>query len=92
MAHSKSAEKRNRQTIKRTVRNRTARSELRTLLKKTLTAIESGDATKAQAAFQAATRRLDKAARNRTIHPNEASRRKSRLAKRVAALSAKKQA
>ncbi len=86
MAHSNSAAKRARQTVKRTVRNRATKSILKNAIKKTLAAIATGDGAKARAEFRIATRTLDKAARARTIHPNEAARRKSRLAKKIAAL------
>ena len=86
MAHTNSAEKRMRQAKKRTLRNRAAKSTLKTAIKKTLEAIAAGDAAKARAEFRLATQRLDKAARSRTIHPNEAARRKSRLARKIAAL------
>ena len=89
MAHTHSAEKRLRQARKRTLRNRAAKSAVKTALKKTLAAIEAGDAAKAMAEFRLATGKLDKAARNRTIHPNEASRRKSRLARKIQAIAKK---
>ncbi len=88
MAHTKSALKRARQAKKRTLRNRISKSEIRTLLKRTMKAIEAGDGAKARSEFRLASRGLDKAARHRAIHPNEAARRKSRLAKRIAALKA----
>jgi small subunit ribosomal protein S20 len=86
MAHSRSAEKRNRQTEKRTLKNRAVKSALRTAIKRTMEAIASGDAAKARAEFRVATQRLDKAAKVHTIHRNEAARRKSRIAKKIAAL------
>jgi small subunit ribosomal protein S20 len=86
MAHTKSAAKRARQAVKRTLRNRVAKSILKTAIKKTMAAIEAGDAAKARVEFRLATRTLDKAARARTIHPNEAARRKSRIAKKIAAM------
>ena len=86
MAHTRSAAKRNRQAQKRTLRNRISKAELRTLLKRTLSAIETGDAAKARAEFRLVTRSLDKAAKIRAIHPNEAGRRKSRIAKRIDAM------
>ena len=89
MAHTKSAEKRARQSEKRTLRNRATKSSLKTILKRTLAAIAAGDAARAAAEFRLATQSLDKAARQRTIHPNEASRRKSRLAKKIAAIAKK---
>lgn len=89
MAHSNSAEKRNRQTQKRTLRNRITKSAVKTHLKRTMKAIEDGDAAKAEAEFRLATQQLDKAARNRTIHPNEAARRKSRIARKIAGIARK---
>ena len=90
MAHTNSALKRARQARKRTIRNRAAKSGIRTILKRTQTAIDAGDAAKAAAEFRLATQILDKAAGRHTIHPNEAARRKSRMGKRIAALAAKK--
>ncbi|MCK6479590.1 MAG: 30S ribosomal protein S20 [Planctomycetaceae bacterium] len=86
MAHTKSALKRHRQSEKRNLRNRIAKSSVKSQIKKTLAAIEAGDLAMAKEAFRLATQQLDKAAKNRTIHPNEASRRKSRIARRIAAL------
>jgi len=89
MAHTHSAAKRNRQAKKRTLRNRMSKAEVKTALKKTMAAIAAGDAAKARAEFRLATQCLDKAARARTIHPNEASRRKSRIEKRISAIAKK---
>lgn len=78
MANIKSAEKRNRQAIKRTARNRVVRGSARTAVKKARVAIESGDPNALQAVL-AAEKALDRAASKGVIHPNNASRRKSRL-------------
>jgi small subunit ribosomal protein S20 len=86
MAHCKSAEKRHRQNLKARERNRATLSSLRSQLKKTLKAIASGDRAAAEKELVAVTQRLDKAAKGNTIHKNEASRRKSRLARKIAAL------
>jgi small subunit ribosomal protein S20 len=83
MAHSKSAEKRHRQNVKARDRNRAVKSGLRSQIKKTESAIAAGNAAGAKAEFRVMTKFLDKAAKARVIHPNEASRRKSRLAKRI---------
>ncbi len=80
MANIKSAEKRNRQTPKRTARNRVLRSGARTAVKKARTAVDSGEAMSAEA-VQAAISVLDRAATKGVIHKNNASRRKSRLMK-----------
>jgi hypothetical protein len=54
MANHKSAEKRLRQTEKRTAINRSRMSRVRTFVKKVETAIASGDKAAAQSAFQLA--------------------------------------
>ena len=87
MANIKSQIKRNRQNEKRRVRNKTVRSELRTRTKSAVAAAESG-AEHAAEAERLAMKRIDKAAQKGVIHKNAAARRKSRLAKRVAAASA----
>ena len=86
MANTKSAEKRNRQNIKARERNRAQRSTLRTAIKKLRTAVASGDATRAQEILPETLSVIDKTAQKRVIHANTASRYKSRLAQKVAAL------
>jgi len=86
MAHTKSALKRHRQSEKANLRNRISKATIKTLLKRTMAAIEAGDIAKARAEFRLATQQLDKAAKNRTIHPNEASRRKSRISRKIDAI------
>ncbi|HXF63992.1 MAG TPA: 30S ribosomal protein S20 [Caldilineaceae bacterium] len=78
MANTKSAEKRNRQRLKREARNRIVRGSARTAVKKARLAIAAGDPN-AQELVRAAERALDKAASKGVIHANNASRRKSRL-------------
>jgi small subunit ribosomal protein S20 len=86
MAHTKSARKRARQSVARRTANRSHRSALRTQLKKVVAAAESGDAEKAGAEFRKAVRALDRAAGKGLIHANQAARRKSRLAAKIASL------
>ena len=86
MANTKSAEKRNRQNIKARERNRAQRSTLRTAIKKLRTAVASGDAARAQEILPETLSVIDKTAQKRVIHANTASRYKSRLAQKVAAL------
>ncbi len=78
MANIKSAEKRNRQRLKQEAQNRIVRGGARTAVKKARVAIESGDPD-ALEAVRTAERALDRAATKGVIHPNNASRRKSRL-------------
>jgi small subunit ribosomal protein S20 len=84
MANIKSQIKRNLQNEKARLRNKAVRSELKTRVKSALGAAGTDDAVEAQ---RLAVKRLDKAAAKGVIHKNAAARRKSRLAKRLAAAS-----
>ena len=81
MAHSRSSRKRWRQSLDRRERNRSVKSRTRTVLNKALAAIGQ-DASVAEPAVKAAVSALDRAAQKGVIHPNAASRGKSRLLKR----------
>jgi small subunit ribosomal protein S20 len=83
MANHPSAEKRNRQRIVRTERNRSVKGAVRTLLKKARTTISTATAkpTDTAAAVLAAVRAVDRAASKGVVHPKTAARTKSRLAK-----------
>ena len=84
MANIKSQIKRNAQNEKRRVRNKTVRSELKTRVKTALTTAEAGGENTAEA-HRLAVKKIDKAASKGVIHKNAAARKKSRLAKRIAA-------
>jgi small subunit ribosomal protein S20 len=86
MPHHKSAEKRLRQTEKRTVVNRSRLSRVRTFVKKVETAIDSGDKSAAQSAFQTAQPELHSATTKGVMHRNTVARKLSRLAARINAL------
>ena len=86
MPHHKSAEKRLRQTEKRTVINRARLSRVRTFVKKVETAIDSGDKEAAQSAFQVAQPELHRATTKGVMHKNTVARKLSRLASRINAL------
>ena len=90
MANIKSQIKRNRQNLKRRARNRVYRGSARTHVKKARLAIESGDVDAARAATIKAASALDKAAQKGVLHKNNASRRKGRLMKQLAALESAK--
>lgn len=87
MANSRSALKRVRKTQRETLRNKMIKSRVKTYRKRLVTAIESGDASVAQAAFNQLASAADKAGRSRVIHPNSASRLKRIYTKRIAALA-----
>jgi small subunit ribosomal protein S20 len=86
MPHHKSAEKRLRQTEKRTVVNGARLSRVRTYVKKVEVAIETGDKTAAQSAFQEAQPELHRATTKGVMHRNTVARKLSRLAARINAL------
>lgn len=83
MANIKSAIKRNKQNEKRRLRNRVYRGSARSFIKKARAAIENGDKEAAEMAVRDAVSALDKAAQKGVLHKNNASRRKSRLMKRL---------
>ena len=89
MANIKSQIKRNRQNEKRRLRNKAARSEIKTRIKSSIRLAETegpnDDAT--VDALKTAVRKLDTAAAKGIIHKNQAANRKSRLMHRVAVLS-----
>ena len=87
MANTKSAAKRARQTRKRTTRNRSVKTAVRSAHKKALAAVKAGDKTAAAAAVQAFSSEVDRAAKRGVIHKNSANRRKGTLAKALAALA-----
>ncbi|MCL6443544.1 MAG: 30S ribosomal protein S20 [Alicyclobacillus sp.] len=82
MPNIKSAEKRVHITKRRTLRNASLKSALRTTLKKFDATLNTGDVEQARLALRIATRALDKAATKGIIHRNQASRKKSRLTRR----------
>jgi small subunit ribosomal protein S20 len=86
MPHHKSAEKRLRQTEKRTIINRARMSRVRTFVKKVETAIETGDRAAAQSALQLAQPELHRATTKGVLHKNTVARKLSRLALRINAL------
>ena len=88
MANIKSAIKRARQNEKLRQHNASARSKLRTFVKKVLKAVISGDSSAAKEAFASAQPVIDKAANKGLIHKNKAARIKSRLNARVKSIAA----
>jgi small subunit ribosomal protein S20 len=87
MAHHRSAKKRIRQTAKRTVVNRARISRVRTFIKRVEQAVAAGDADAARTALQVAEPEIRRAVNKRVLKLNTASRRISRLAKKVNHLS-----
>ena len=88
MANTTSAKKATRKIARRTAINKARRSRVRGFIRKVEEAIASGDASVAQEALKVAQPELHRAASKGVLHSNTASRKISRLAQRVKALSA----
>lgn len=86
MANIKSQIKRIATNEKAHERNKAVKSELKTAVRATRTAVAAGDKDKATSALKLANKKLDKAVSKGVIHKNQAANRKSAIAKQVAAL------
>lgn len=89
MANTPSAEKRNRQTQRRRVRNLHVRTGVKSAMKKVREAVAQGDAAQARQALHQAARVIDRAASKGALHRNAASRKIARLSRAVSHLGAK---
>ncbi|MDG1239560.1 MAG: 30S ribosomal protein S20 [Planktomarina sp.] len=87
MANSPQAKKRARQIERRTAVNKARKSRIRTYLRAVEEAIASGDKAAATASLRAAQPELMRGVTKGIFHKNTASRKVSRLASRVKALS-----
>jgi small subunit ribosomal protein S20 len=87
MANTKSARKATRKIARRTIVNKGRRSVLRNSVRKVEEAIASGDRKAAMAAFKAAEPVIMRSAQYGVVHKNNASRKVSRLAHRIAKLA-----
>jgi len=83
MPYTKSAKKRLRQNRNRKTDNSTARSLMRTEVKKTFQVIEKGDLEAARDQIRKGFKRIDKARKRNLIHANKAARMKSKLARNL---------
>ena len=92
MANTKSAQKAIKVQAKQTARNKPVRSSMRTAITKARHLTKEQDMDAAKAAVKEASVALDKAAKKGLIHPNNAARRKSRLAKSLNATQKAKNA
>ena len=88
MANHKSAEKRNRQSKIRRMRNRVNKTKMKNAIRKVNEAVEAGSAEDAKTALLAAIPVIAKTASKGTIHKKTGSRKISRLTKSVNKLSA----
>jgi small subunit ribosomal protein S20 len=87
MANIKSAKKRILVIEKRTLVNKIARTKLKTIVKKFVAAVESGDKAAATVAYTAAVKAVAQAAARGIIHKNAAAHKKSQFTKKLNAMA-----
>ena len=90
MAHSLSAKKRVKQDAKKRATNRARKSQVKTQVKHLEDTITKGDVEAAGQEYRKVVQKLDKTASTSTMHKRTAARKKSRLAKKLNSLKAKK--
>lgn len=90
MPKTKTAEKSARSAARKAERNKSVRSSTKSSITKAEKLIASKKGEDARAAVTEAISSLDRAAKKKVIHPNTASRKKSRLMKKFNALNKKK--
>ncbi|MDE0810736.1 MAG: 30S ribosomal protein S20 [Alphaproteobacteria bacterium] len=88
MAHHKSAKKRIRRNEKRRVINHARISRVRTFVKRVESAIAGGDKSAANDALKLAQPEMHRGVSRGVLHKNTASRKISRLSKRIKAMAA----
>ena len=86
MANIKQAKKRNRTNELRRQKNSSVRSRMKTFFKSAMSALEAKDAEQVKEVLPKALAEIDRAASKGVIHANSASRKKSSLQRRAAAL------
>jgi len=77
-----------RKSKKQNIHNSAERSRMRTIIKKTVTTIGEGDYAKSKEAFKGMCSVIDKAVKHNLVHQKTASRKKSRILKKIEALKA----
>ncbi|HHT16872.1 MAG TPA: 30S ribosomal protein S20 [Papillibacter sp.] len=87
MPNIKSAKKRVLVIKARSARNKAARSEMRTLLKKFELAVAEGNRAAAESAYKVAVKTVDSAVAKGLIHKNNAANKKSKMTRKLNALA-----
>lgn len=87
MANTTSAKKATRKIARRTIVNKSRRTQMRSSLRTVEDAIKAGDATAAKEEMKLAEPALMKAAQRNIVHKNLASRKVSRLSHQIAKLA-----
>ncbi len=87
MPNIKSAKKRVQIGVVRNMRNKSDKSELKTVLKKFDAAVSGGNRAEAESAYKVAVKTVDKAAAKGLIHKNNAARKKSSIDTKLAGMN-----
>jgi small subunit ribosomal protein S20 len=90
MANTRSAAKQARASLRRGAQNKSIKSRLHTLERKFLAAVAAKKAEDTNELYRLLSSALDKAAKTKVIHRNNASRKKSRLSAHLRVPAAKK--
>ena len=90
MAHSLQSKKRAKQNAKSRTTNRARKSQVKTQIKHLEAVLDKGDVEAASEQLRLVSKKLDKTASTSTMHKNTAARKKSRLARKLNSLKAKK--
>jgi small subunit ribosomal protein S20 len=88
MPNTPSAKKRLRQNVHRRLRNRAAKTSLRSLIRQIRESVAAKDVAKSEEIFGKLVSKLDRASAAKVIHANAAARTKSRLTKAIKAIKA----
>ncbi|PHS12093.1 MAG: 30S ribosomal protein S20 [Blastopirellula sp.] len=83
MPNRSSSEKRLRQNVVRKARNKSIKTAVRSLIRKTREAVAAGEFDTAQSQFLLASRKIDKAGAKNIFHKNTVDRMKSRLSHHI---------
>jgi len=90
LANTPTARKRMRQIAKRTLRNKTVKSKMKTSIRRFEESLKGGDIEEASLRLREAKRMIDKAVAKGIIHKNNAARKKSSLVQRFNTLQQEK--
>ncbi|MDC7225269.1 MAG: 30S ribosomal protein S20 [Spirochaetales bacterium] len=88
MGTSNSAAKRYRQSEKRRIKNRAAKSQVKTVTKSFMAAVKSGDKEAAEVKYKEMAKLMDTASGKGVYHSNTVARKKSRMNKLLNSISA----
>lgn len=83
MANIKSAQKRIKVTANKTATNKSIKSEIKTYIKRFETAVENNNFDEAKGLLSVVDKKLKRAAQKNIVHKNTASRKVSRLTKKM---------